>query len=773
MKKLLSFMAIVTLITSTSTLTVSCGKEEITNQISSKSINILLKEMAKNAYLNNVKDYDFNYVFNSVIKNQQIQRLNGNANFDTNDEFTSSSKFSDIANKYFESNVYSSDETNVEGINLKKGQKPEESSALQPFIKNLPSIIDSLGDKNTAGVGISILEKSGLLNLKSFANSPLLKIITKAIPADAFSNLSTSFFRSEYNEMSVQTALSSSIISMINAINKFSYPDQNSRPNHLDASTSESVKNNYPIAMQQLSNTIKEILNGNAKFTFDMFNNTQSIADILNFVRVLSVYISGFFETYKDASYKEVSTNDLKNYRSKSFDDVTKNTLNLKSAINYFLDMFYINDGMAAKNLMKLLFYEDFSSIEQGGSNDYKDYAYLDIEIGLSDASEDGVIKKAEEQVNKFKDFLMKDYNGEYNNTGGISTLVRTILNSVITENKSVKIGNVLTKGLGLLSTDRNRKLVTIKILGDDLESPSTVWGKLIKSILGTLKMDTPENILKKYSDKIADSVNDLIPLTQNGKRAVVNILSTNGIVDNTWGTIWNKPILYYLSKIIDFKIELNEPGQYAKSIADIVENFDLIKKINLYDFMGLSFDKNRLNSLKNLSEYFLSHKNGYVESSGQTEDNGGGVKNIPTKLLKDDTKINFNTLSSLVKNAGSVLPEIAKNPDDILEKLGIINNNIEENSFADNFIDMLNDIKGIKNITPVIETFMDRFDFSQKVKAKQILDEYNKIGDNDVDEKIINLYQYQYRVRDKIITFDLKKNAELFFIKKIKIINN
>ncbi|QGS51876.1 hypothetical protein [Spiroplasma tabanidicola] len=787
MKKILSIAASIVVITSSASLTVSCGKDEVVNSISSKSMNILLKEVAKTAYLNNVEKYDFNYVFDNIVKNQQIQKFNGNPNLDVKDEFASSSKYSDIYNKYFESKLYDENNVDLDGVDLKNNViKPEDGSFLTPILKNLPAIFEAVGNRDFLGIGATILKESGLVDFDTFARNPILTIISKVLPSNAFSNISKAFYRKEYENMSVQNALNASMIGFVNALNKFCYPaSTGKRPKNLGANTEKEVLQNFTPALIQLTQTIQDIMDGTAKFTLDLFNNIDTIADIVNFVKMLFMYMTGFIERFSpdpfsedpiekskpNVAYDEISITDMIAYRNSNFKETINSNLNLEAGFNFLLKMLYINDGMAAKNLIRLLFYEDFAnqSAGDGGltwtlnaraeSTGKVHTKYTHIVANLTSTA--GVQNDVKNMANEIKSFITDDFDNKYTNTGGISAFIRAILNSIITEGTNKNLGNTLTCALGWLSSEtKDDPMLKVEILGlGDYTETVLSWGFV--------------------QDIVVDAINDFIPLTEDGRRAMYRILKIKTLWKNVWGTIWNNNLLAYAAPIFDLKIPLNEPNTYAKSIADVVENFDIIKKLGLYDIFGFSFDPNVVNSLQNLAKYFLSTKSGNPETNGTTPDNGAGSKEIPVTILEKKKsegnntkfKLDFKNLSNLTVNIGAALNSIIKNPDSILNAIGIDDNQqIIKNSLADNAITLFSDINGVQYLLSVIQSFLYRFDIKQKLVAKQMFVDYSNITENQVDESIINLYQYQYRVRDKNITIDLKRSADRFTIKRIRI---
>ncbi|AVP49663.1 hypothetical protein [Williamsoniiplasma luminosum] len=425
MKKLLTLLG-ATIITCSSTMTlISCdnSKNHIQTSVDEQAIlDIYLQEVAKIAYLHKEKGYDANYLFQNFVANKTIKELTAkNPIAELNSRKINNLR--ELQKTYFTTNVIDP------GIVIKEGIKPEKAS--KSILQTLAPLIGMLSNPNILTTIGPVLP--GLLtSLNLGGQSGIGNLLEKILDKNTIKLLSNSFSNRNYIGKTFQEAIDISSIKFVNAINKIIGVNSQFNPDQTkdkEASLKSLVKN------------LGEFISSKKQLNFSILSNIKEVADIVEFVRLLLVYL----DKISDQS-NELSWTNIQDILNTPFDKNSLNKIDVKKVFSNLLE----KDKF--KNLLKGLFMQ---------KEKYEPLHILDI-------------------FNIPNSQFMKNFDNENYKEIGFTSIIKALINSFIPN-----MGGYLTGILGILSTNSS--------IGD--EAVAAVAPRVSGIIMGMLPESIPENL--------------------------------------------------------------------------------------------------------------------------------------------------------------------------------------------------------------------------------------------------------------------------------------
>lgn len=486
MKKLISLLAAVTITASASTAVIACSGIPYTAKIADAKynqddINILLKQVSKSYYLNqnSATKYDFNYVYENMIKNKFIQELDSSAQSSGENGINNYGRFIDIQKVYFGDQIINSKLANKSAIEISAGIAPKDPNIIMTISGIYPTLISLISNGQVIELVLYLVDLGINIMPNIISDQGLLDYAAALLPDANIQKLAEALNPSKYKNYTIEQALNSSIVDFANALNVFANREEKYKNSTADEATKwrAPALNGIALAIQDLSKQ--------SHVNLDIVDNWESLCGIINFVRIFSMYLSNFatmrIEAWKTPeNVKTLSWQELSTIRNKKYSDVA-NELNIKDLINYL--NLAVNDqkdnaeqkGYELQNLLQFLF---------RGNEKYK-------QIDVIPPKLDGFISN----------FINHDYNEV-----GLSGVFKSLLNGVSTYDKP--LGSMLVGGLGMISA--NNKLVGI--------GGETIIPPLISIVL---KLAVTTGTI---SQEIADMINNLVD---------------NGILSKPWDVAW------------------------------------------------------------------------------------------------------------------------------------------------------------------------------------------------------------------------------------------
>ncbi|WP_338984331.1 MOLPALP family lipoprotein [Spiroplasma endosymbiont of Diplazon laetatorius] len=376
MKKLLSLLGAATMTFSTVGSVIACGDNtpvlgnNFDTEAQQDTISKLMTQYAKSLYLNQKplsdgeSHYSSKYTMENDVKNAYLKDL-GLTDFDESENVQNNSKFSTIANKYFDPN-------SLLASDLKISDNIYQDYAFDPSVKD-EGILDTI--KNTLPQLLEFLsdpsQLQGLLGLvaenpemiESILSPEILKTLGKVLSNEKLQILQNAFSADIYKDMNNQTALNSSVIGLSNALDKFI---KGKDAVILSYATQKDVDSNYDQSTTSLADNIKKLMDKEVEFKFDLIENVDSIAEIIRFVRTLLVYIEQF-------SYDEMTSNilTLEQIEAKRTAKFSTNSIDLKQVFKKLKYMVNDEEGVTFKNYIGILLATNSTNFKAG--SDFKE----------------------------------------------------------------------------------------------------------------------------------------------------------------------------------------------------------------------------------------------------------------------------------------------------------------------------------------------------------------------------------------------------------------
>ncbi|ATZ18012.1 lipoprotein [Mesoplasma melaleucae] len=467
MKKLISLLAAVTITASSTTTVIACGGIPYIKKTDVKynqdDINILLKQVSKAYYLNHnsTTKYDFNYVYENMVKNKFIQELDSSAQTSGENGINNYGRFSDIQRLYFGDQIINSKLADKSAIEISAGTAPKDPNIIMSISGIYPTIMSLLSNGKIIELVLYLADLGINIMPNNISDQGLLAYAAALLSDANIQKLSKALNPSKYKNYSIEQALNSSIIDFANALNVFS----NRKERYKNSTAEEATKwrgpalNGVALAMQDLSKQ--------SHMNLDIVDNWESLCGVINFVRIFAIYLSNFATSRIEAigenteNAKTLTWKELTAIRVKKYSEIT-NELNIKDLIVYLNLAVNDKNGKELQNLLQFLF------------RGYEKYKQIDV----IPPSIDGFISN----------FINHDYSEV-----GLSGVFKALLNGI--SNKEQPLGSMLVGGLGLLSA--NNKIVD---LAGEIIIPPLISAALKAAVaIGTI------------SQEIADMINNLV----------------------------------------------------------------------------------------------------------------------------------------------------------------------------------------------------------------------------------------------------------------------
>ncbi|ATZ17000.1 hypothetical protein ELUMI_v1c02750 [Williamsoniiplasma luminosum] len=571
MKKLLTLLG-ATIITCSSTMTlISCdnSKNHIQTSVDEQAIlDIYLQEIAKIAYLSKEKGYDTNYLFQNFVANKTIKELTAkNPIAELNSKKINNLR--ELQKTYFTTNVIDPE------IDIKEGIKPEKAST--SILQTLAPLIGMLSNPKILTTIGPVLP--GLLtSLNLGGESGIGNLLEKILDKNTIDLLTNSFKNDKYSGKTFQQAIDISSIKFVNAINKIIGVNTQFQPDN---------KEDKEAALKSLVKNLGEFISSKKTFNFSILSNIKEIVDIVEFVRLLLIYLDKIENEPPNMTWVE-----LKDLLERKVDDFS-NEVDVKKVFSSLLD----KEKM--QNLLKSLFW---------GKEEYITMESLD-------------------DISSF----MKNFDNENYTEIGFTPIIKALVNSFMPS-----MGGYMTGLLGILSKNS-------PIAGDGLASLASVLSGLI---VGMLPGSIPQNFKKIIENMLSNKQFFTHPWDYLWSKDFVKaiMIENSNVANNKAEESNEKEIENFLDiplkKLTGLKSILQHNLSDKTSIRSIVE-----KVTKAGGELKIDFDNfvNLINKIPALTTFLKDPTNVSIETLGIQ--NG---KIIPGSLMDSISKI-FQDLKGIV----------------------------------------------------------------------------------------------------------------------------
>ncbi len=358
MKKLLGLLGALGLTVSAGATVVACQAESeqinFDNKSQQDSISKIMSSYSKGLFLNqnelgkNKYHFSSEYLMAKKIKNSYLSDL-GLKDFNENEGVMDTTRYSEIYNKYLDSNLLSDDLKLSDDIYQGEVLSPESSivSTLSSITGMVPTILNLLSDPSK--VGQLLLGFAGNVDKISSIISPsVLKTLANVLNDETLETLENAFSNDIYKDMSYQEALNSSVIGLSNAVNKLI---NGKNVKKLAYKSNEDIKTNFKEATNVIATNVLGLFSGEKSFKFDILENIDSIAEVIRFVRTMVLYLDSFKDELNGKSLLTIESVDKK--RTQKI-DIKKNSFDVKNILNILEEMVKDDSGVVFKNLVNI-----------------------------------------------------------------------------------------------------------------------------------------------------------------------------------------------------------------------------------------------------------------------------------------------------------------------------------------------------------------------------------------------------------------------------------
>ncbi|AGR41392.1 lipoprotein [Spiroplasma taiwanense] len=614
MKRLLSLLASLSIITSTSITVIACEtktpKEDET--FDQEKMKEFLGEVSKSLYLNK-SGYNIDYVLETY-------------SFKSNQKSLTSSELKEFKEKYFKNGLIGSN-LKTTGFEYTKGQQPGDKDLLLG-ITTVANSIFSLSGQTDEEKAESL--KTTLSELLKYFNVELTpETIKEAGPiidqvANSLESFGDALSMEKYQNMTWTQTINLSFIGIANGLKKL-VKDSTADFNEEDISAT-----NFKNAMQNLELSLTKLRD--KKIVLDettVLSNLDSIAKIVNFARICMLYLSNFIVS--DQFEVDLTAEQVNEFRNKKISTIAdSNILNFKEMFEKVKETIFgsnssTNAPIALKNVLKLLFLNT--------TQDYYKNMIFDLsDIDLSDFSE--VIQKIIQSLQEFQkdDFVDGDLGFNYAMTrilnGSID--IKKLLDSLpdmfkgIIEALNLNIPAILVNLIGKIASNTpitkglNSALITLifSLLGVELEDSKIQ--KLVDGLNGENDVDLlnllwNEDFLGAILGKPA---NESWALKNLLEKPLSSLLGINNILEFEFieGAETLKEIVELIFEKIqnaeEIKIDFTAIGSLLKKLAPIFKDMPtsvdaLVNKIKEAGILADLYQvKDNLIGLKDLLKY-------------------------------------------------------------------------------------------------------------------------------------------------------------------------
>lgn len=358
MKKLLGLLGALGLTVSAGATVVACQAESeqinFDNKSQQDSISKIMSSYSKGLFLNqnelgkNKYHFSSEYLMAKKIKNSYLSDL-GLKDFNENEGVMDTTRYSEIYNKYLDSNLLSDDLKLSDDIYQGEVLSPESSivSTLSSITGMVPTILNLLSDPSK--VGQLLLGFAGNVDKISSIISPsVLKTLANVLNDETLETLENAFSNDIYKDMNYQEALNSSVIGLSNAVNKLI---NGKNVKKLAYKSNEDIKTNFKEATNVIATNVLGLFSGEKSFKFDILENIDSIAEVIRFVRTMVLYLDSFKDELNGKSLLTIESVDKK--RTQKI-DIKKNSFDVKNILNILEEMVKDDSGVVFKNLVNI-----------------------------------------------------------------------------------------------------------------------------------------------------------------------------------------------------------------------------------------------------------------------------------------------------------------------------------------------------------------------------------------------------------------------------------
>ena len=358
MKKLLGLLGALGLTVSAGATVVACQAESeqinFDNKSQQDSISKIMSSYSKGLFLNqnelgkNKYHFSSEYLMDKKIKNSYLSDL-GLKDFNENEGVMDTTRYSEIYNKYLDSNLLSDDLKLSDDIYQGEVLSPESSivSTLSSITGMVPTILNLLSDPSK--VGQLLLGFAGNVDKISSIISPsVLKTLANVLNDETLETLENAFSNDIYKEMNYQEALNSSVIGLSNAVNKLI---NGKNVKKLAYKSNEDIKTNFKEATNIIATNVLGLFSGEKSFKFDILENIDSIAEVIRFVRTMVLYLDSFKDELNGKSLLTIENVDKK--RAQKI-DIKRNSFDVKNILNILEEMVKDDSGVVFKNLVNI-----------------------------------------------------------------------------------------------------------------------------------------------------------------------------------------------------------------------------------------------------------------------------------------------------------------------------------------------------------------------------------------------------------------------------------
>ncbi len=358
MKKLLGLLGALGLTVSAGATVVACQAESeqinFDNKSQQDSISKIMSSYSKGLFLNqnelgkNKYHFSSEYLMAKKIKNSYLSDL-GLKDFNENEGVMDTTRYSEIYNKYLDSNLLSDDLKLSDDIYQGEVLSPESSiiSTLSSITGMVPTILNLLSDPSKVGQ-LLLGFASNVDKISSIISPSVLKTLANVLNDETLETLENAFSNDIYKDMSYQEALNSSVIGLSNVVNKLI---NGKNVKKLAYKSNEDIKTNFKEATNVIATNVLGLFSGEKSFKFDILENIDSIAEVIRFVRTMVLYLDSF----KDELVKEtpLTINDVDKKRTQKI-GINKNSFDVKKILEILEKMVKDDSGVVFKNLVNI-----------------------------------------------------------------------------------------------------------------------------------------------------------------------------------------------------------------------------------------------------------------------------------------------------------------------------------------------------------------------------------------------------------------------------------
>ncbi|AVN64384.1 MULTISPECIES: lipoprotein [Mesoplasma] len=669
MRKLISLLAAITLTASASASVIACGQIQPKTKdpvvYNSQDINILLKQVAKAYYLNSNEstNYDFNYVYENMIKNKWIKQLDATAETSNTNGINNNSRFTDIQSTYFGNELISSKLNDKSDIQIISGTAPKDPNMIMNISNIYPTLISFMSNGQIIELILFLVDLGITLMPQIISDQGLLDYAAALLPDANIKKLADALSPStaKYQNYTMEEVLNSSIVDFSNALNVFAGKEaryKNSTAKEANEWRAAAL-NGSVLAMQDLSKQSNVNLN--------IVDNWDSLCSIVNFARVLVIYLNNFATQRleiiekSESNIETLSWSNLQSIRSAKYSEV-KNELDIKNLIRYLDKTFNDESGKEIQNLLQFLF---------RGHNKYKPAA-------------NGLIPDIDGFMYNFTNTVYDD--------AGLSGVFKALLNGTSTPDKP--IGSMLVGGLGLVSSNNN----IVGKLSEVILKPLITTALKAAAALGTI------------NEKTANLLIDLI---------------NKGVLLKPWDVTWDKFLKPFTNKELNENGKVNILGFPVSGDYTIKTLLTRLTDLTTEDDQPLKIDFNNVSNLVNQLQGVvkvaqenpkdLLTKLGYIRSSiGDDKEfiKSGSFFDYLGKILNDTKGSNglFTALNNKTKEFKDMQETLKQKMQKQFDSIEVSN---EKQIDDNNFEYVINDKTTVATITITIKVVKNKYSIS------------------------------------------------------------